>query len=365
MARFQTRSLALSLFAPTLLACAVHAQGTFVNFESPQSHPIDVTPDGAVLVACNTADGVLEVFDLVNGLPQRRGAVAVGVDPVAVRVRGNGEAWVVNQISDSVSVVDLASMRVRRTILVGDEPADLVFAGSPQRAFVTLAQPNRVVAFDPALDVPVLSQVTINGPQPRAMAVSPDGSTVYVAIFESGNRTTIVPRGAVNNTGGPYGGQNPPPNSGTQFDPPRTPGQPLPPRVAHIVRKNQQNRWMDDNNRDWTSFVTWDFFDHDVAIIDASTLAVSYAGGALSTVSGIGVAPNGSVTAVGWDALNHVRFEPKLDGIFATMLMASVPAAGGAITTSDLNPHLTYDAPTIPATERAQSVGDPRGVAWT
>ncbi|NCA02853.1 MAG: hypothetical protein EBS87_11965, partial [Sphingomonadaceae bacterium] len=135
-------------------------------------------------------------------------------------------------------------------------------------------------------------------------------------------------------TGGPYGGQNPPPNSGTQFDPPRAPGQPLPPRVAHIVRKNQQNRWMDDNNRDWTSFITWDFFDHDVAIVDASTLAVSYAGGALSTVSGIGVAPNGSVTAVGWDALNHVRFEPKLDGIFATMLMANVPAAGGAITVS-------------------------------
>jgi hypothetical protein len=56
---------------------------------------------------------VLEVFDLVGGLPQRRGAVAVGVDPVSVRVRGNGEAWVVNQISDSVSVVDLASMRAR------------------------------------------------------------------------------------------------------------------------------------------------------------------------------------------------------------------------------------------------------------
>lgn len=365
MARLLTHLLAPSLVAPSLLAVAAHAQGTFVNFESPQSHPIDVTPDGAVLVACNTADGVLEVFDLVGGLPQRRGAVAVGVDPVSVRVRGNGEAWVVNQISDSVSVVDLASMRVRRTVLVGDEPADLVFAGSPQRAFVTLAQPNRLVAFDPTLEAPSLTSVTLNGPQPRAMAVSPDGSTVYVAIFESGNRTTIVPRVAVNNTGGPYGGQNPPPNSGTQFDPPRAPGQPLPPRVAHIVRKNQQNRWMDDNNRDWTSFITWDFFDHDVAIVDASTLAVSYAGGALSTVSGIGVAPNGSVTAVGWDALNHVRFEPKLDGIFATMLMANVPAAGGAITTSDLNPHLTYDAPTIPAAERAQSVGDPRGVAWT
>jgi len=356
----------LPSFAVLAVASAAFAQqGAFVNFESPQSHPIDVTPDGSVLVACNTADGVLEVFDLLAGIPQRRGSVAVGVDPVSVRVRGNAEAWVVNQVSDSVSVVDLATMRVRRTVSVGDEPADIVFAGSPQRAFVSLAQPNRVVAFDPSLELPSFSAVTINGPQPRARAVSPDGSTVYVAIFESGNRTTIVPRVAVNNTGGPYGGQNPPPNSGTQFDPPRAAGQPLPPRVAHIVRKNAQSRWMDDNNRDWTGFVNWDFFDNDVAIVNASTLAVSYAGGALSTVSGIGVSPSGAVTAVGWDALNQVRFEPRLNGIFATMLMANVPLTGGVPSVMDLNPHLTYDSASIPAAERAQSVGDPRGVAWT
>ena len=79
------------LAALAVTSASIAQQATFVNFESPQSHPIDVTPDGSVLVACNTADGVLEVFDLVAGIPQRRGSVAVGVDPVSVRVRGNAD----------------------------------------------------------------------------------------------------------------------------------------------------------------------------------------------------------------------------------------------------------------------------------
>jgi YVTN family beta-propeller protein len=116
----------------------------FVHWESPQSHPLELTPSGGVLLAVNTADGQLEVFDVVKGLPRRRGSVAVGLDPVSVRARSETEAWVVNQISDSVSVVDLPSMRVTRTILVGDEPADVVFAGSPERAFVSLARPSQL-----------------------------------------------------------------------------------------------------------------------------------------------------------------------------------------------------------------------------
>ena len=88
----------------------------------------------------------------------------------------------------------------------------------------------------------------------------------------------------------PYGGVNPPPNNGTLFDPPRTPGQPNPPRVAHIVRKNAAGQWMDDNNRNWSAQVTWGVVDNDIAVVDASTLATSYVTGLMNTVAGIGVA---------------------------------------------------------------------------
>jgi YVTN family beta-propeller protein len=362
--------IALPTAASFALAAATTAlaqnTGPFVNFESPQVHPLDITPDGAVLLAVNTADGQLEVFDLVAGLPVRRGSVQVGVDPVSVRARSSGEAWVVNQISDSVSVVDLASMRVTRTILVGDEPADIVFAGPKgSKAFVSLAVASRLVSFDANAAAPTLTSTAIQGAQPRALAASPDGAKVYLAVFESGNKTTVVPRASVSNAAGPYGGVNPPPNSGTAFDPPRAPGQPAPPAVALIARKNALGQWMDDNNRNWTSRITWDVVDNDIAVVDASTLATTYVTGLMNTVAGIGVAPSGQVLAVGIDPTNEIRFEPRLDGKFARMMAAFVPAGGaGAASLVDLNPHLTYATSSIPLPQRLQSVGDPRGVAW-
>ena len=169
------RSLAL---VALLLTAPALSQGTsFVNWESPQTHAVDVTPDGQTLVAVNTPDARLEVFDLVGGVPTARGSVPVGLDPVSVRVRGNAEAWVVNQVSDSVSVIDLATLRVTRTIAIGDEPADVVFAGSPQKAFVTLNVAEKVAVVD-AASPGTVSSIAIAGSAPRSMAVSPDGSKV-------------------------------------------------------------------------------------------------------------------------------------------------------------------------------------------
>ena len=356
--------LAVALAALLIVVRPTVAQ-SFVNFESPQSHPIDITPDGTTLLAVNTADGQLELFDLIRGLPVRRGSVAVGVDPVSVRVRNNTEAWVVNQVSDSVSVVDIASMRVTRTILIGDEPADICFTTKPSRAFVSLAVSSKLVSFDPSLATPLLTSTTILGAQPRALATSPDGTKVYVAVFESGNKTTIIPRTIVNSTAGPYAGVNPPPNSGTAFDPPRTVGQANPPRVAHIARKNAANQWIDDNGRNWTNQITWGVVDNDLAIINSSTLATTYVTGLMTCVASVGVAPNGTILTVGIEARNEIRFEPKLDGKFAKMMGAFVPAGGtGTPTLTDLNPHLTYATSSIPEMQRYQSIGDPRGVAW-
>ena len=341
------------------------AQTGFVHWETPHVHPLDLTPSGTRLLAVNTADNRLEVFDATGATPVAIASIPVGLDPVSVRARSDAEAWVVNHISDSISVVDLASGRVVRTIFTGDEPCDVVFAGTPQRAYVSVSQLNQVRVFDPANPTAAATILNIQGEDPRSLAVSPDGAKVYAAIFESGNATGVIRQQDVSNPTGPYGGQNPPPNAGAAFSPAQRAGNPAPPPVAQIVRRSSTGAWLDDNARIWTSFVTWNVLDHDVAIIDTATLGITYANSMMTNVMSLAVKPDGTVTAVGTEARNEIRFEPNVQSIFVKVLLGSFnPATPGTVGTTDLNPHLTYAVRNVPQATRDLAIGDPRGVVW-
>jgi YVTN family beta-propeller protein len=403
------------LAAVVLLTCGAaapvaNATGTanFVNFETPHVSPTCLTPDGTKLLVVNTADGRLEVFSIdATGLPVKSGSIPVGIDPVTVRARTSTEAWVVNHISDSVSVVDLTTMSVRATLRALDpsispdaqnkkyldEPWDVVFAGTPQKAYVTFGVSKVVAVWDPSSLAAAPTLIPITGEQPRAMAVSPDGTSVYVAIFESGNNTTVLGGGAmgtnigfpplaVSNAASPYGGTNPPPNMGTLFFP--TVAVAGPPPVALIVRKDSANQWMDDNNHNWTSLVSgpnapalsgrpvgWDLWDNDVAVISTSSNSVAYIHGLMNLCMGIAVNPmSGQIAVIGTDAANQIRFEPNLTGKFIKVQMAVVnPTGPTPATITDLNPHLytntgAFISSTLPQTERDKSLGDPRNVVF-
>lgn len=387
----RVRGLLLSLLPCLVLVTSpagAQSPGAFVNWEHPHVHPLELTPDGTRLLAVNTADNRLLVFSVASGTPVLTASIPVGLDPVSVRARSNTEAWVVNHVSDSVSIVDLTTLNVKTTVPTDDEPADVIFAGSPQRAFISCSQVNRVLVVDAANPLATPTRLALQGEEPRALAVNAAGTQVYVAFFESGNRSTVLgggnamggggfPPNVVSSSVGPYGGVNPPPNSGSAFNPPRKSGNPAPPPVALIVKKNAGGQWMDDNSRDWTSVVSgsnaaasgrrpgWDLPDRDVAIINASTLAVTYASGLMNLDMALAVHPGGHVVVVGTDAVNEVRFEPNINGRFLRVLAASFdPALPSVVSRFDLNPHLTYTTGTVPQATRQLALGDPRGLAW-
>ena len=355
----------------------------FVNFETAHVHPIDLTPDGNTLLAVNTANYSLEVFDVSASGISHKISIPVGMDPVTVRVRSNTEAWVVNAISDDISIVDLTNFVVTKSIKVANEPADVVFAGNPLKAFVSSSEPSLISVFDLSNLNAAPTVVTVIGEELRALAASPDGTTVYGAFFESGNQTTLVQGdigpelddviGGSEIASGPYGNVVVPPNDGAGFNPPLGP-EGLPPFIrSMIVRKNSAGQWMDDNNGNWTSVITggngvrvagWDLPDRDVVILNAAALTVSYQHHLGNILMAMDVNPqSGKVTVVGTDATNEIRFEPNLNGKFLRVNMSSF-MVGQSTQVKDLNGHLNYQTSSVAQSEREKSIGDPRGIAW-
>ena len=67
------------------------AQPSFIEFESGPTRPLALSADGATLYAVNTPDNTLEIFDVVPAGLSHRASVPVGMEPVAVALRGTGD----------------------------------------------------------------------------------------------------------------------------------------------------------------------------------------------------------------------------------------------------------------------------------
>jgi DNA-binding beta-propeller fold protein YncE len=383
------RHLGAAMAVVLATACAAAAQ-SFVNFESGHVRPIALSPDGNRLFAVNTPDNRLAIYDITGGGLALAAEVSVGLEPVAVATRTNAasrtEAWVVNHLSDSVSIVevdptDVTASRVTRTLLVGDEPRDIIFAGTGNgRAFVTCAHRGQNRPGDPQLttegigraDVWVfnvnslgtaLGGTPIGGAPlvlfadtPRALAKSPDGSIVYVAAFNSGTQTTTVLEGIVNALGG-----LPPPPAGTTAPQPR-------PSTGLIVKFDPMSgQWRDEIARDWGAQVVFDLPDLDVFLVNANATPPALAGGANSvanvgsTIFSMAVNPQNAKVYVGHlKARNEVRFEPELQANLAQSHITVI--TGTTPLDVHLNPHIVYGQQGTPA-EAEQSLAFPVSLA--
>jgi len=372
---------------------------SFTLFESGQVRPLALSAAGDLLFAVNTPRGRLEVFRIGEGDLVPATSVPVGLEPVAVAVRSPSEVWVVNHLSDSVSIVDvgdLSQARVIRTLLVGDEPRDIVFAGSTrERAFITTAHRGQNSPVDPQLTTPgvgradvwvfnandlgsqlggaPLTIVTLFCDTPRALAVSRDGSTVYAAAFHSGNRTATVARGSV-----PSGSLPPPLDN---FEHRRGPD------VGLIVKYRQASdgsmHWLDKLDRSWDDAMRFSLPDFDVFAIDAEASPPVRRSGDGGVYAGVGtvlfnmaVNPvSGKIYVSNTDAQNDTRFEGP--GVYAYkqsgMRTVQGHLAESRITVLDgalvlprhLNKHIDYERCCEPDPESVKSLAFPTEMAVT
>jgi MYXO-CTERM domain-containing protein len=411
------RSTRLPLLACAVLALTVSptsAQPSFVAFETGPVRPLAI--HGAILAAVNTPDNRLETFNVLETGITRRFSIPVGMEPCAVAIRAGGaEAWVVNHLSDSVSVVDLAAGRVTRTLLVGDEPRDIVItdpdASGPlgERVFITTAHRGQhrthpsissvSGAGDPELTTPSVPRadvwvfdadnpgagvggmpleiVELFGDTPRALAVSADGSSVYAAIFHSGNQTAVVNEGRVcdgfggsqcNGDGitspnglnnGRLPGGNPGPSTNFAGDPA--------PEVGLIVQFDEgSGQWRDENARNWSNGIRFHLPDLDVFEIDAATLNQTSSFAHVGTINfNMAVNPNnGNVYVSNTDAQNLTRFEgPGAFGgstVQGNLHQARITVLEGSnVSPVHLNSHINYGISPAPPGTKDHSLATP------
>jgi YVTN family beta-propeller protein len=242
--------LALGLgVAPFQLASHTATSPNFVHFESGHVRPEVMTPAGTRLLVVNTPDGYLRVFNITGTHPVKVDDIPVGLEPISVNCASDSIAWVVNQLSDDVSVVNLNTLHVKATLRVGDEPGDVVFANG--HAYVSVGGEDAVKVYDP-VTLALQATIPINGRSPRALAKRLDDSFVYVASFLGGNKVTVL------------GPEDVTPDSLPE-DPelPMDPGLPPAPNVGLLVQRIGNN-WYDRYGNLWTSKAPYNQFDVDV-----------------------------------------------------------------------------------------------------
>lgn len=377
---------ALAFLVLTILV-AFPAGASYTNFESSHVHPIALTPSGDTLLAVNTPDGLLEVFDVnMDGSLTPTAAIPVGAEPVTVVARTETEAWVVNNVSDSIAIVDLTAGLVSKVLQVGDEPTDVVFAGN--KAFVAASQLDRVEVYDLGNLDAAPQIVDLFTRLVRALAVSNDGNTVYAVGLLSGNRTTVIhpnvifreqsdadpSRLAAMNLKDLVCDSTPPAYPPLPPGITRDPMLPPPPEgvvpTALIVRWDEVDQaWEDEVGTDWSDCVHYELPDHDLFMIDVQNLSVTSVDHVGTSLFEVSVHPtNDKIYVPNTDARNFVRFEHPLgvEGHVVDNLLSIVdPAQSNALVQVDLNAHINRGSdPATNEAERVASISQPGMMVW-
>jgi len=416
------RLLLALILAGSLLPGSAEA-ASFHAFESGPVRPMALSPDGTRLYVVNTPDNRIEIYNVNPGGLSHTGNVPVGMEPVAVATRddaGTTQVWVVNHLSDSVSVVrdDGSAPYVERTLLVGDEPRDIVFAGA-DRAFITTAHrgqhrvhgsvagvpgsgdPELTTPSTPRADVWVfdatslgvsiggtpLEIVELFGDTPRALAVSPDGNTVYAAVFHSGNQTAVVNEGmvcdgfagagscsgdGVTSPNGLAGGNLPGGNPGPGAIVSGLDAGVAAPEVGLVVQYDDASgEWRDELGRNWSNGIRFTLPDHDVFAIDAATLAQTDDFEHVGTIlfNMIANPVSGNVYVSNTESQNLTRFEgpggggSTVQGNLAQSRVTVIDPGAGTVSPRHLNKHIDYSLLPAPAGTKDHSLATPLEMA--
>jgi YVTN family beta-propeller protein len=192
------------------LTADLAARGLYNNNADAQLNDLSVTPDGRVRVAWQELQAAVYAYSftlprayVANDLSSSVSVIDLSTNKVTATIPvGNGpfnvaiptlgsNAYVTNQGSGTVSVIDMGTNRVVGSpIPVGSNPTGIATAPVPsQYAYIANRGSNNVTVINISTNAVVGSPIAV-GSRPQALAVTPNGTQVYVA--NSGGTTISV-----------------------------------------------------------------------------------------------------------------------------------------------------------------------------
>ena len=172
--------------------------GVFENSNTPastQANPFGVAIVGNRAYVANQGTNTVSVLDATTGAAVGN-PIVVGSAPTGVAARPiSSTVYVTNRTSGSVSVISTVDNKVVNTITVGTQPESIVFNADGSRAYVTNYGSKSVSVIDTTLaqQPKVIATISNVGTNPRGIAYvqTANGPRVYVANSGAGTVSVI------------------------------------------------------------------------------------------------------------------------------------------------------------------------------
>ena len=118
------------------------------------------------------------------------GLISLGLGLSAIPAAAQFTAFVVNEGSETISVIDTATNKVIATIDAGEKPAGIAITPDGKKAYVSQYLNNSIMEID-ITNYEIVTQSIPVGERPTELAITPDSSEVYVSNSGSGTVSVI------------------------------------------------------------------------------------------------------------------------------------------------------------------------------
>ena len=175
--------------AATTVPAASAAPSVFAKNPS-YSSAIALSDDDSLLAVANPLDGSVTLFNVAGDANAKLAEIKTGDTPRTVAITPDKRfAYVTNEGSATVSVIDLSGLKKVKDIAVGSEPYGVALTPDGRLAFVADAAGADVAVIDTASNT-ILKVILIPGVQPRGIAITNNNGgqgpqSVYVTQFLS------------------------------------------------------------------------------------------------------------------------------------------------------------------------------------